>query len=160
MESKKLSCQAVLLCEKTSIDPKTKLISLTNIVQSVFIIVTPEERAQIGQKPKSIKMPLELVAIWQRTDKKEEEIHEIFRVQFADPQGKVIFDNLTAEVHMPSYAHKFYAIIKIDNLVYSLPGMHTFKIIQTDVPSGTSRIVHEENFEIIMRDAQGERITQ
>lgn len=152
MNEPTLVCKSIVACEKSSIDPQSKLLSLTNIVNRLFVTLTAEEQSQIGNVTKQIKIPLEVIIFWERKGG-EGDIQKQFKLHFVDPKGKILFDQMSSEVKMGPKTQKFYSLLKLGGLPCASSGMHTFEVHQSN---GTAyEKVCEESFEIFMVDEKG-----
>lgn len=154
-----IACKEVVVCERTSIDDQSGLLSLHNLINHLFVNVTEEERTDIQKELKQVRGPMEVVLFWERTGEPGQELHEHCTVHFVDPHGAVIIDDMAAEVHAGADALKFYSIIKLGGLPCNGSGLHTFRILATDGKTGEKKPLYEEKFPISLVDENGSLVS-
>lgn len=155
MNTTDLLCKSLIVCEKTSVDPQSKLLSITNILDRLFVTVGADEVKQVGVDYKQVRLPVELVVIWERGGAVGEIVRK-FKIHFFDPNGKKIFDHVVSDVKLRDTTQKFYAIIKLGGLPCASSGMHTFKVFFDDETSTEPLL--EERIQIVMVDEKGARL--
>jgi hypothetical protein len=157
MNQSDIVCKSLIACEKTSLDPQSKLLSLTNLLDRIFVTVGADEVGQVGTTYKQIRLPLELVVFWERGTAVGEVVKQ-FKVHFADPSGKMIFDHVTSDVKMRAETRKFYSLIKLGGLPCAQSGRHAFQVYINDGSSDVKLL--EEYIDIVMVDERGVPLPQ
>lgn len=155
MESQKIKCKTVVLCGSTTVDEVTKLVTIHNVIDRIFVPVSAEEQVSAGVY-KRVKIPLEVVVFWDRVGVESDEIHDSFKVHFIDPEGKALIDDIFAEVHLTKNLNRFYSIVKLDSIPCAHSGAHAFRIYNTAGSGKESEILCEENIFIQMVNEKGE----
>lgn len=152
MNQSEIVCKSLIVCEKTTLDPQSQLLSITNLLDRVFVTVSASEVDQIGVAFKQIRLPLELVVFWERGTAVGEVVKQ-FKLHFADPSGKMIFDHIVSEVKMRAETRKFYSLIKLEGLPCAQSGRHLFQVYMNDGASDVKLL--EEGIDIVMVDEKG-----
>jgi len=147
-------CRTLTVCEKTEVSSTKGLLTMSNIYPELFVKLSADEVKELGKGPKNIDIPMELVIFWNRQKGMVGEIEMDFKVEFVDPQGKVLLNDISGQVRMHEKLQKFYSIIKMSKgLPCANPGVHAFKIL-----TGDGAVLLEEMFEIKMFDQDDKQI--
>jgi hypothetical protein len=152
MNQSDIVCKSLIVCEKISLDPQSQLLSITNLLDRVFVTVGAHEVDQVGVEYKQIRLPLEIVVFWERGTAVGEIVTQ-FKLHFVDPSGKMIFDHVVSEVKMRAETRKFYSLIKLGGIPCAQSGRHTFEIHMNDGDSDVKLL--EDGIEIVMVDEKG-----
>lgn len=100
VKNKKIEHLWSILSASSSVDQQTNSLSIFNVVEEINITIPPTEKINnsnetVLSQTLSVPLNLTITSFWQRNDdeKDREDISVDARVEFIDPEGKVIHQN-------------------------------------------------------------------
>lgn len=151
----------IIACQKVEVDEQTGFISAHKIIPALQVVVSAEERASVGKKPRGIKAPMDVIVM---LDKLESAIGKdlVFdcALEFIGPHGEVTMDHMRSHVVFPAATDRHYVFFKFDQgIVASFPGKHFFRAVSMQPEVTGTELLGEVTFMINMFDADGTLIT-
>lgn len=131
-----------VLCERHLVDPVNKVITLLDVVESIFqegLGQQLDDALRSGKKGVFVNYPLQLVSWWFRSNPKDEKLD--LRFTLLNPAGTKVVERIaTAEwLGEAAYLRVFFAL---DRLPVSMLGLHWFNVeCQKPAKSGKLRWV-------------------
>lgn len=147
-KKKQLRCKWLILSASSSIDQDTNLLSLGDIMEEVTLSVPGGKDVIVDNPPTSIAIKFDAVIVWERESNVEGPINLDFKLQYLDPEGKVLIEDISAAVKMESHHKRFRSRIKFNGLPYSRSGTHQFRVVSKDIEKTGKKIVYENNLEV------------
>jgi len=117
-----------LICERAVVDSTSNNVSLTNVLEEVQIVPSPEIEFGVGEKDKKlivIPMVFNLVSTVKKLTASE--YNGEFQISVVDPDDKVLQVNANA-FKIPAYNTRFRTIASIQGFPVTVPGEYKFLI--------------------------------
>lgn len=115
-----------ILCQKSSVDIESNLLSLFNCAEEINLIINQSKTLKDGVQ--AIKIELELVSFWitEGVNKNEDDILEI-KIELLDPDKKILSSSKN-KLNIKKGIQRFRNRIKIEGLYVSKEGRYTFNV--------------------------------
>lgn len=129
-----------VLCERHLVDPVNKVITLLDVVESIFregLEQQLDDALHSGKKGVFVNYPLQLVSWWFRSDPKDERLE--LRFSLVNPAGTKVVERIASAEWAgdAAYLRVFFAL---DRLPVSMLGLHWFNVeYQKQAKSGKLR---------------------
>lgn len=149
-----LTCRAILLCEKTSIQPVTGGLSIVNVIPEIALKLSPQGMTQVGDTPHFTNIPLEVVVYFSRSTS-EGDLTREFTLELLDASGLVLIKDAKGLIQMKGGHLKFFSLIKFEKgIPCTRPGEYVFRVLL----NGESISMYEEHFDVKMFDQDGKQL--
>lgn len=115
-----------IICEKSSIDSQTNVLSLFNCIEEMNIEIDKTKMPQ-GDKI-VIPVNFQLISLWRVDDSTKENTMDV-KMEFVDPSGQVLNESLNTLVTKKG-EKRLRSIINIQGLQITDSGVYYYKILE------------------------------
>lgn len=115
-----------VLCQRSSIDERSKLLSLFNCVEEIKLEINKRSIAEISM-PISIPSEFQLVSFWTEEKKKRNSLD--IKIDLLGPRGDILRTNQN-KIDFPGESAKCRSIVDIKGLLIAGEGRYIIKVSQ------------------------------
>lgn len=116
-----------ILCQSSSIDAQSNILSLFNVVEQIVVDLTPEiTDSNAGkERPVAVAFRFEIVSLWQKIG--EANKNNTVEIEFLDPMG-ISLMKTDYSLQIPQDKKRIRHSMKVNGLKVTIDGEYTFKI--------------------------------